>query len=222
MRLSALKTRPKQKHVIRAFVLLLALSLIAYGVWGFWQRYQVTNNPHPVISTDIVTHSTDTPDETKPYCDDSYVVPSDSPRKIEISSIGVDGCIQRVGIDQHKAMAVPSNIHVAGWFTASVAPGEPGLSIIDGHVLGQYNDAIFANLENLKKNETIRVQLGDMSWKEFTVESVDSYAASSTINEVYKPFDGERRLVLITCTGTYDAKNNSYDKRVVVRAKLVD
>lgn len=222
MRLSVLKNKPEQKIVIRVLVLLVAMSLIAYGIWGFWQRQQVTNNPNPVIPTDIVTNSTQIPDETKPYCDDSYTVPRDTPRKIEISSIGVDGCIQRVGIDQHKAIAVPSNIHLAGWYTGSVLPGKKGLSIIDGHVLGRYNDAIFAQLKDLKKSDTIRIQLGDKSWREFSITSVDTYSVDKTMSEVYKPYEGDSRLVLITCDGVYDPNNNSYDKRVVVRTKLIE
>lgn len=215
------KSSTRVKILVTVIVSLFALSLIAYGAWGFWQRYQVSNNPNPVIATETITHSTDTPDETRPYCDERYTVPKNEPRRIQISSIGVDGCVQKVGIDQNKAIAVPSNIHVAGWYTDSVQPGKPGLSIIDGHVLGRYNDAIFANLKDIKGSDTIRIELGDGSWEEFVVESVEAYSVADTMNEAYRPFDGDNRLVLITCYGTYDAANSTYDKRIVVRARQI-
>jgi LPXTG-site transpeptidase (sortase) family protein len=210
----------KLKVFVKIGIVLLAFSLIAYSAWGFWQRYHASNNPNPVITTETVTHSSDTPDETTPYCDDSYVVPADEPRKIQIPSIGVDGCIQKVGVDQNNAIAVPSNIHVAGWYTESVLPGAPGLSIIDGHVLGRYNDAIFANLKDLKNSDTIRIEMGDTSQREFVVDSVNVYSVEDTMSEINKPFDGERRLALITCDGTYNAASSTYDKRIIVRAKL--
>ena len=207
-------------HTITIVLFVIGIGLVAYSAWGLWERHEATSNPHPVIPAEAVTQSTDKPDETPPKCDDAYHVAAASPRKIEITSIGVDGCLQKVGIDQHNAIAVPSNIHLAGWFTESAIPGEKGLSIIDGHVLGRFNDAIFARLKELKQDETIRIQLGDLSYKTFIVQSVDSYEEKDTMNEVYKPFDGERRLILITCDGTYNRAANSYDKRIVVRATL--
>jgi sortase (surface protein transpeptidase) len=210
----------RRSILLKAVVFLIAAGLISYASWGFWQRHQATSNPNPVIPADIVTNSVSQPDETLPYCDNSYQVAPESPRKIVIPSIGVDGCIQKVGVDQHNAIAVPTNIHLAGWYAKSVLPGEIGLSIIDGHVLGRYNDAIFARLKDLKINDTIRIESGDSSQKEFTVLSVDSYAVEETMEQAYQPFDGDRRLVLITCDGVFDPADDSYDRRIVVRATL--
>lgn len=145
-----------------------------------WQRQQVTSNQDPVIKTEVITHSTDTSDETRPLCNETYKVADDEPRNIQIASIGVDMCIQKVGIDQHNAIAVPDNIHVAGWFVDSPYLVVRGVSIIDGHVPGRYNDAIFVNLAKVKSGEVIRVELGDGSWKIF--EAVDN--TSYTVDKV--------------------------------------
>lgn len=214
----------KSKKLIAIIsLLIIGLGLVGYGAWGLWQRYSATHQQNVTIPSEIVTHSTDTPDETVPKdaCD-NYQVPATQPRKIEINAINVDGCIQRVGIDQNNAIAVPTNIHLAGWYTSSVLPGDAGNSIIDGHVLGRYDDAIFAHLAKLNQGDIIRIQFGDESWKEFKVVEVKSYTIAQAAVELNKQLDGvSNQLTLITCTGTYISQSKTYDQRAIVRAKLV-
>lgn len=194
--------------------------MIGFGLWGFWQRHQTTNNPDPTIPTEVVTHSTDRPDETPPKCDDSYTVPADQPRKIELPSLSVSGCIQPVGVDQENKIAVPTNIHVAGWFVDSVLPGDQGVSIIDGHVQGRYTEGIFKRLDELRPGDEVIVEFGDLSRQEFEAVSIGSYTVEQTSIEQYKALDGaERQLTLITCGGNYDPATQSYDQRTIVRAK---
>lgn len=216
----------KRRHKPAFFIAitLVAIGLIGYGVWGFWQRHEATHTPNPVISTEVVTYSTDTPDETPPgdNCAD-YTVADEQPRAIELPSLGVSGCIQRVGVDQNNAIAVPTNIHVAGWFVESPLPGDKGVSILAGHVLGRYNDAIFANLSELQPGDRIRVQFGDMSWREFEAVSSDNYSVEQASVEQYRKLDGsEHQLTLITCGGRFDAEAVTYDERVLVRARLLE
>ena len=215
--------RNKKSKAPLIITLLFATGLICFGAWGAWQWWQATHNPNPTILNRTITHSTNEPDETKPHCDDSYQVPANQPRKIEIPNLKKSGCIQRVGIDQNKAMAVPTNIHVAGWYVNSAVPGEQGVSVIDGHVSGRYEqNAIFANIKDLQKGDVIKVQLGNKSWREFSVVSVDSYSVEQTAKEQMKQLDGvERQLTLITCGGNFDTNSQQYDERVVVRAEAL-
>lgn len=211
------------KQLKTTAVIVLAVGLLAYGLWGFWQRHQATSNPNPTIPTQVVTQAIDKPDETpiKEACA-NYAVAAHLPRRIELPSVGTSGCIQRVGVTEDNHIAVPTNIHLAGWYTGSVVPGEPGVSIIDGHVLGRYDDAIFAKLGELKPGSKVRVQFGDKSWKEFEVVSVDSYSVKQASKEQYKALpDVKKQLTLITCGGNYDANSESYDERVIVRSKLL-
>src|SRR5262245_48002539 len=85
----------------------------------------------------VVTYSTDQPDENEPPKDYNWSGTATDPKKIIIPSIGVDAFVQQVGVDQKKQIAVPDNIHMVGWFINSVRPGQKGLSIIDGHVNGR-------------------------------------------------------------------------------------
>lgn len=87
------------------------------------------------VPAPVVTYSTETPEEKLPVdAGYSWKGQKNDPKRIVISKIGVDSLVQNVGVDQNQQIAVPNNIHIAGWFIDSVRPGESGLSIIDGHV----------------------------------------------------------------------------------------
>lgn len=200
----------------------MAIALVTFGLLGLYDYYKTTQQPDPGISNDTVTHSTDTPDETPPKkaCK-SYKVPDDEPRKITIPSIDVSGCVQKVDVDQNNAIAVPTNIHLAGWFSGSELPGKIGASIIDGHVSGRYQKGIFENLKKLSKNDDITIERGDNSKLTFSVDSVASYPADKTMQNVYAHTDSNKsKLILITCGGKFNTKDKTYADRVVVVASL--
>lgn len=179
----------------------------------------------PVVDlpTTTIVHSVDDPDEapTDSACAEHTAAPGE-PRHIALPSLGAAGCVVNVGIDQHGRIAVPGNIHLAGWFVDSVAPGDRGNSILDGHVVGRNGDGIFARLSDLRAGDTVRVELGAGDVREFVVRTVDSYPVAETAAEQFRQLDGvERQLTLITCGGAYDADAGGYDQRVLVRAEAV-
>lgn len=201
---------------------ILGVSLIGFGAWGLWQRHRATHDPVANISSKTVTYTTSKPNETPPTeaCE-SYAVPAHQPRTITLPSIQTTGCIQKVGLDQHNAIAAPDNIHLAGWYTKSVPPGDDGMSVIDGHVSGRYEKGIFARLKDLKTGDSIEIQRGDKTWRTFNVQSVTSYPADQAAQEIFKPLEGVKsQLTLITCDGTYDKQTQTYNNRIIVRAAL--
>lgn len=208
--------------MIIGFVLVVGSALATFGALGLVIAHQETHQQTPSITATTVTYSTEAPSETEPVeaCE-QYVVPSNQPRMIEAASIGLKGCIQRVGVDQHNAIAVPDNIYLAGWYTKSPTPGELGVSIIDGHVLGRYNDAIFAELHKLQAGDIVRIQFGDLSWREFQVMSTASYTVEEVMPHLLQQHT-ERQLNLITCSGTYNRQADTYDRRLVVRTSLIN
>lgn len=198
----------------------VSFALIGYGVYGLWQKHRATNQPS-TKNDQVITYSTNRPDETPVNSCDNFNTKVGIPKQILIPSVNIDGCIQRVGVDQNKAIAVPSNIHVAGWFVNSVIPGENGVSIIDGHVQGRYGDAIFGKLKDVSVGEDIKVTFGEGGERNFEVKSVDTYSVEETNKQQYVQLTGvDRQLTLITCGGRYDAQSESYDKRVVIRARM--
>ncbi len=196
------------------------LGLIAGLVGLITQSSQKT--PQPAAVTQVVTFSTDTPDEQKPSAN-AYVwhgQPSD-PKYIRLPTIAAEGFMQNVSIDQHNAVAVPNNIHMAGWFAESMRPGQKGLSIVDGHVDGRQSDGIFKNLIKLNKNDQFTIELGDGTIKSFKVREVKSVDAARAAEVLFSHDPAvTNQINLITCGGNFDRQTKQYVERVIVVAEL--
>jgi sortase A len=201
----------------------MASGLLLYSGVGFWQRYRATHRDIPVISTQTITDSSDTPDESPVSSDRVYEVAEDQPRRIVLPSIGAEGFVQRVGVDQHGAIAVPGNVHMAGWFVGNDTPGSKGLGIIDGHVQGRYQTGVFKKLGQLKPGDNFELEYGDKSRKQFSVVSVTSYPVESVNEPLFKKLPSiEAQLNLITCGGIYDKRSGQYQERVLVVSKRTE
>jgi LPXTG-site transpeptidase (sortase) family protein len=140
-----------------------------------------------------------------------------------LSTIGASGIVQKIGLTSTNAISVPTNIHFAGWYTGSVKPGELGLSIIDGHVLGRYNDGIFKDLSKLKVGDVYEVEYGDKSTRNFTVVEVKTVSEDKAAAYLLTQRDDiDRQLNLITCGGKFDRANQTFDHRVIVVSRSSD
>ena len=223
------KEPAKNKLKSSSAILVIGVLLLAIGGLIFANRYQKTHKiPGLPSAEQTVTTDVSEPEESKPAesAVKNYSVPDDQPRSISIKSVGISGLIQKVGITKDNAMAVPSNIHFAGWYVNSVKPGEAGLSIINGHVLGTYTDAIFKQLAKVKPYDEIEIEFGDKSIRRFeVVETVALPADKSAARLFTQNPDILSQLNLITCTGKFDKTSQTYEDRVIVITKsenLVD
>lgn len=227
MALSLKKHRRRRKLVVGVVLTLFVagITILLYAFMGLWGQYHATHEPRAAVTTDVISRSTDTPSETKPTdaCK-TYTVPADHPRYIVIPEMSGSGCVVRVGIDQHGAIAVPDNIYTAGWYVKSALPGRPGLSVIDGHISGRYNqDAIFQYLSRLKSGDQFTVTLGNGTILQYQVFKVQSVPLDSAVGVLLtKDPAVTSQLNLITCGGVYDKKIGLYDHRVIVSAKLMN
>jgi len=175
-------------------------------------------NPEEIIDpSGIVTISVDEPEETEPK---EYFVAPDMPKRILIPNINVDGYIQLVGIDKDYRIAVPSNVHLAGWYINSAKPGEIGLSIMDGHRDGSTVGGVFRNIEKLKKGDEIQIEYGDGSIRDFNVVEVKQVSIEDAYNLMYEKRDAiERQLNLVSCGGKYSKTQKTYEDRIIVIAE---
>ena len=194
----------------------IAIVLVVAGVTtGIILNRQ---NNEKQAAGEVLTYSTDKPEETKPK-KETYKwqgQPTD-PKFITLPTIKADGFIQKVGVDQNKQIAVPNNIHVAGWFNQSVLPGEKGLSIIDGHVTGRVNNGIFKDLDKLKDGDTFKIEFGNGTSKDFKVVKKVDVLVKDAAGVLFSQEPGiERQLNLITCSGVFDKKSQSYPNRLIV------
>ena len=195
---------------------IIAIVLVVAGVTtGIILNRQ---NNEKQVAGEVLTYSTDKPEETKPKKETyKWQGQLTDPKFITLPTINADGFIQKVGVDQNKQIAVPNNIHVAGWFNQSVLPGEKGLSIIDGHVTGRVNKGIFKDLEKLKDGDTFKIEFGNGTSKDFKVVKKVDVLVKDAAGVLFSQEPGiERQLNLITCSGVFDKKSQSYPNRLIV------
>jgi LPXTG-site transpeptidase (sortase) family protein len=213
-----------RKRLILIGVLLLSILVGAY----FFLRNDkdvviddnlLVTNTEEIETPDIVVESVEIPEENEPK---EFYVPPDLPKYITIPSINVRGYIQSVGIDQDGLIAVPTNVHLAGWYINSAKPGKEGLSIIDGHRDGSTIGGIFRNLETLSKGDSLSVEYGDGTTYSFEVVDLKRLSIEDAYDFMYSRIDGvDIQLNLVTCGGKWSKEINTYEDRIIVRAKGV-
>lgn len=210
------------KKIAISILAVCGSALILLATLFFLDFIRATQQGEKMPSEAVIASATEVSERDPGPVDDDYTVGYDQPRRIDIPSINVSAYVQRVGVLNNGEMATPNNIFFTGWYVDSVAPGEAGLSIINGHAGGRYNHGVFRKLINLVRDDSIRVQMGDLSWREFTVLSVESYTVSDAGKALHKAPTESRELRLITCDGVYDNEHRTYDRRVIVEAKRSD
>lgn len=171
----------------------------------------------------VVTYSVDNPSEQKPGPFYVWQGAPEDPKKILIPSIGVDAYVQKVGVDQNNMVAVPTNIHIAGWFVKMARPGQNGLSIIDGHVDGRNGPGVFAELSKLKKDDEYTIVFGSGQRRKFRIVEMVEVSAQEAATKLFSQNPNiTSQLNLITCSGSFDEKNRAYEKRTIAVSSLVE
>ena len=208
----------------------IVICFVAIGAFYTVQHpTPATQNPssNPISATNTETITTNSPNDkpSEVVPNNTYKWPGNSadPMQISIPSLSTEGYIQKVGIDANGQMAVPSNVHMAGWYVNSAVPGNRGLSIIDGHVDGYTTkQGIFHNLNELRVNDIITITFGSGVKKNFQVFSNMSVPLSASDSALFSQNPAiANQLNLITCTGLYDQAAKTYDQRAIISARLV-
>ena len=206
----------------KSAIVLFLVSVPAVGLILFLLNNKDTT-PISDVSDDVITYSTDKPDETKPDGSYAWNGRPEEPRFIKLPTISVEGFIQKNGVDQNNQVAVPNNIHLAGWFVDSVRPGQTGLSIIVGHVDGLNEAGIFKNLEKLRIGDKFTVEQGSGKVLSYSVKDVTTVDEEKAVNSLFSQDPKVKsQLNLITCGGKFNQSLQSYDQRVIVSSELID
>jgi len=144
------------------------------------------------------------------------------PTRVLIPSIGVDAELVDLTRDASGVLIPPDELLEAGWYRASVVPGDIGPSIIAGHVDDTENAGVFARLRELKPGDLVETKLSDGTSVMFSVDgAVDVAKADFPTNAVYGATPTPQ-LRLITCNGPYDFGVRHYSNNLVVFASMVD
>lgn len=149
-------------------------------------------------------------------------LPASLPERISVPNLHIDADLGTVGLDTKGVMQTPpyDKPMQADWYKEGPTPGEKGAAAIVGHRdTPQTSAAVFHNLGQLRRGNTIDVRRADGSTAVFTVDEVDTFAKDAFPTEKVYGGTGRAELRLITCGGRLDADRH-WDSNVVVFAHL--
>lgn len=146
-----------------------------------------------------------------------------SPRVLEIPEIGVHTDLMRLGLTEQRELEVPPlrRADIAGWYRLSPAPGDPGPSVIVGHVDSGEGPAVFHRLGALERDDRVRVRRSDGRVAVFAVDRVATYDKDTFPTRRVYGSTRDPQLRLITCGGDFDADNGGWQANTVVYARLL-
>ena len=151
-------------------------------------------------------------------------VPSTDPRhpvKVTIPSLLLDIDTTQVGINKSGHIGSPSNIKRAAWYTGSSSPAdEDGLAVITAHAGSERYPGAFATLYEIKEGDEIDVTMGDGESVRYAVTTIEDINAESIDMAEYLS-EPSKQLLLITCSGDYNARTYSYEDRLFVTAEPI-
>lgn len=108
---------------------------------------------------------------------------------------------------------------VVGWYEDGPEPGEPGATVVAGHVDSYDGPAVFYRLSELVAGNEVRVVGADGVEAVYTITRIEQYPKDAfPTDEVYAASD-RSTLRLVTCGGDFDEGQRSYEDNIVVYAE---
>ncbi|MEW9528987.1 class F sortase [Microbispora sp. NPDC049125] len=146
--------------------------------------------------------------------------PAVVPKRIDIPALSLKAPLMKLGLSDEGDVELPpfDRPSTAGWYTGSAVPGEPGASVIIGHVDTKTAPAVFYRLRDLRKGALVKVARSDGETAEYRVDSVERVSKDSFPAERVYAEDGLR---LITCGGDFDWSRHEYRDNIIVYASFV-
>jgi hypothetical protein len=144
------------------------------------------------------------------------------PRRLRLPALGIDAAVQHVGLLRSGRVGVPTNFSDVGWYMHGPIPGQMGNALFDGHVDNALGLAgVFKILKKSSVGDDVYVVVADGTSHHFKITSVEIFSLETVPKDRIfgqKDYSG---LALITCTGTWNRKKQTYNERVVAFARLV-
>lgn len=206
----------RHKVVTLAFsVGIFTLAAAAFFVTpGLWLKSSVTVVPpaeNTTVSEKIIAATTET----------AHAAEVGLPVQLLIPDIGVNAKIEHLGLTKEGAVQAPAGAKEVSWFTLGSRPGQPGSAVISGHYGRWKNgtDSVFNLLPDVKRGDTIHVKDEGGVVRSFVVQDIRVYGKDEVVPEIFAA-STDALLNIITCHGTYLEDEQTYDRRLVVFAKM--
>lgn len=141
------------------------------------------------------------------------------PVQLSIPRIDVESPLVRLGLTRDRAMEVPEDFSLAGWYVHGPQPGDPGPAIIAGHISSTAGPGIFFRLDELTPGDEVHITRDDGEELTFVVDRREQYRKDELPpDEVWSAHGPQLRL--ITCGGPFDAHEGRHRDNLVVFASL--
>ncbi len=125
-----------------------------------------------------------------------------------------------LGDASNGAIAVPpaNKPYLAGWYNHGVTPGQPGRTVIVGHLDSRYSGpAVFYELGRLRRGDVITVTRRDGIVVVYRVDGASHQPKNRFPGDQIDGPSGRSELRLITCGGTY-RKEVGWSDNIIVYA----
>jgi len=209
--LSHLLTHSKRQHLrVLAFVLFL-VSLTLFTWWGYQTRtFSLHNDIENTSAPENISYST-------------LSAPPEEPALLEVPSVNIATTFETpLDLDENRIIEVPKGNNTVAWYKNGSLPGEIGPSVIIGHVDSKDGPAVFYSLGQVSVDDEVLITRTDGSVLTYTISHYERVEQDTFPTlEVYGdiPYAGLR---LVTCSGTYDRKENTYSHNLIVYAALTN
>lgn len=211
-------------HIVR-WTIAIIFVIIALATFYFGIRWYSTGMlppiPLPIASADPSVDDTAVSDAQRA----SYSVQPTAIRYIEIPSLDISQVrVVPVSKTTNNMIAMPKNIHDAGWYTKSAdVASNAGAIVINGQHKGLKTNGVFAKLHELRKGDSVELILGDNSHHLYRIADVKETSLTSLVNSgmkevLYSADTTKQGLNIVTNAGSWVPKLGVYDKQLIVRA----
>jgi hypothetical protein len=167
------------------------------------------NWPDPVPIYPTSRFGRERPAVARPGVDPAAVrLPGRPPAAVSPQAVGPRG-----------ELGLPQDVGAVGWWLGGARLDQPrGSLLLAGHVDGRgQGTGYFAALRELRVGDRVAVRGVDGRERAFAVTGRRSYHKTALPADVFAA-QVPPRLVLVTCTGTYDERTRSYEDNLVVYA----
>lgn len=142
------------------------------------------------------------------------------PVTVTAPTVGIAAPLVPLGLGPGGELEVPTDFDFAGWYAAGPEPGEPGPTVIVGHVDSYTGPAVFFRLGELAPGDEVTVTGDDGTSLRYVVRAVERHPKDEfPTDAVYGPTPTST-LRLVTCGGEFDRVSRHYLDNVVVFADL--
>ncbi|MGH9125333.1 MAG: class F sortase [Acidimicrobiales bacterium] len=139
---------------------------------------------------------------------------------LEVPAIGVSSSLVDLGLEADRTVQVPSSFSQAGWYRRSAQCGQPGPTVILGHVDSYRGPGVFFRLGALRPGDTVVLHCADGRREQFGITGVRQYPKDAfPTAAVYGP-SVMPTIRLVTCGGAFDRASGHYVANVVAFGQM--